>query len=351
MSEAAHPAPPAWRVREVRALRGFAVEWLAPGRVLLSRRNVLYEAREAGGVMRRIGVLPQPWWRSAAIRVRLAQRALRQMFYNVLPLADGSIFATYARQVGVFRDGDWRPLNGLARPCRVLRGAAAVDGDGHVFFGEYLDNPGRGPVRIYRYAPERDDLSVAHTFPPGAVRHVHGIYHDPVESQLWCLTGDAGAEARILRSGDGFRTLAAVGAGDETWRAVSVQFTRDAVWYATDAEFRPNRLFRLDRASGRRREIGALDGPVYYSAAWRGALFFAVTAELCPSQEGRSATLWTVRGGVLSRVAGMAKDRWPVWLLPGALHFPCGPGTREGLYFQGVALRGADARCFRLEPA
>ena len=340
-----------WRVREVRALRGFAVEWLDARRVLLSRRNVLYEAREVGAAMRRVGVLPQPWWRSAAIRVRPVQRALRWMFYNVLPLGDDSIFVTYAREAGVFRSGRWRPLKGLVRPCRVLRGAAALDGNGHVFFGEYLDNAGRGPVRIYRYAPDREDLTIAHTFPPGAVRHVHGIYRDPVDSRLWCLTGDRGAEARILRTGDGFETLTTIGSGDESWRAVSVQFTGDAIWYATDAEFRRNTVFRLDRATGRRSEVGAVDGPVYYSATWRDTLFFAVTAELCPSQEGRSATLWAVRDGALSRVAGFSKDRWPRWLLPGTLHFPRGPGTPEGLYFQGVALAGADARCFRVEPA
>ena len=351
MRDAAPPATSPWRVREVRALRGFAVEWIAADRVLLSRRNVLYEAREAGGTMRRVGVLPQPWWRSAACRVRPVQRALRQMFYNVLPLGDDSIFVTYAREVGVFRDGRWRPLKGLVRPCRVLRGAAAVDANGHVFFGEYLNNAGRGPARIYRYVPGREDLSVAHTFPPGDVRHVHGIYRDPVDSQLWCLTGDVGKEARILRTGDGFENLATVGSGDEGWRAVSVQFTDDAVWYGTDAEFRRNKLFRYDRVTGRRDEVGALDGPVYYSATWRGALFFAVTAELCPSQEGRSATLWAVRDGALSRVAGFSKDRWPLWLLPGALHFPRGPGAPEGLYFQGIALEGADARCFRVEPA
>ena len=351
MSAAAHPAPPRWRVREVRALRGFAVEWLAADRVLLSRRNVLYEAREVGGAMRRIGVLPQPAWRSTAIGIRLVQRALRQMFYNVLPLAGGSIFVTYAREVGVFRNGSWRPLNGLVRPCRVLRGAAAVDGNGHVFFGEYLNNAARGPVRVYRYDPDGDDLSVVHTFPPGAVRHVHGIYHDPVDARLWCLTGDTGGEARVLRTQDEFGTLETIGAGDESWRAVSMQFTREAIWYAMDAEFTRNKVFRLDRATGGRDEIGALDGPVYYSATWRDALFFAVTAELCPSQHGRSATLWTVCGGALSRVADIVKDRWPVWLLPGTLHFPRGPGARDGLYFQGVALRGADARCFLVEPA
>lgn len=345
-------SPSPYRVREVPALRGFCVEWAAPDRILLSKRNVLYESEGADlGSMRRLGAVPLPAWRSLAMRARPVQRAARQMFYNVLPLPDGSIFVTYARRIGVFREGIYHCLKGLVRPCRVLRGAAAVTGDGHVFFGEYLDNAERGPMRIYRYVPGDDGLGVAYTFPPGAIRHVHGIYHDPIDRRLWCLTGDVEREARILTTDDGFRTLKTIGSGDESWRAVSVQFARGAIWYAMDAEFTQNKLFRLDRATGRRSEAGTVDGPVYYSATWRGSLFFAVTAELCPSQEGRSATLWTIREGALSRVVSIDKDRWPFILLPGTLHFPAGPGVEEGLYFQGVALKGADARCFRVEPA
>lgn len=343
-------SPPSFRMSEEVRLRGFAIEWLAPGRVLVSKGNVLYESGAIGSRLVRAGTIPLPIWRSLANRVRLMQRALRLMFYNVLPLADGSLFVTYAREVGVVRDGIYRRLNGLVRPCRVLRGAAAIDGNGHVFFGEYLDNAERGPMRVYRHLPGSDDVNVAYTFPPSSIRHVHGIYHDPFEPGLWCLTGDTDGEARMLRTDDGFRTLATIGGGDESWRAVSVQLTREGVWYATDAEFEANRVFHLDRTTGRRSELGMIDGPVYYSATWRGAPFFAVTAELCPSQTGRSATLWTIREGRLSRVVSFDKDRWPVkWLLPGTLHFPRGPGVEEGLYFQAVALEDADARCFRVE--
>ena len=337
-----------YRVREVSSLRGFAIEWLSPERVLLSKRNILYESEGIGrSSMRRVGAISQPLWKSLVIRRRLVQRALRQMFYNVLPLADGSIFVTYAKEVGVFRDGTYRRLKGLVRPCRVLRGAVAEDGQ--VFFGEYLDNAERGPVRIYRYLPGDRDVSVVYTFSPGAIRHVHGIYRDPVDRRLWCLTGDMGHEARILVTDDDFETLTTIGSGDESWRAVSVLFTRDAIWYATDAEFTQNKVFRIDRATRQRSEIGAVDGPVYYSVKWRENLFFAVTAELCPSQDGKSATLWTVNEGALERVVSFDKDRWPVKLLPGTLHFPLGPGVEDGLYFQGVALENADARCFCVE--
>ena len=342
------PAPP-YRVREEVSLRGFAIEWLAPGRVLVSKRNVLYQSEATGGQPRRVGAVPLPAWRSLGGRVRLVQRAFRLMFYNVLPMADGSVFVTYAREAGIVRNGIYRPLKGLVRPCRVLRGACAIDKSGHVFFGEYLDNAERGPIRIYRHVPGSDDVGVAYTFPPASIRHVHGVYHDPFDHSLWCLTGDTNQEARMLRTDDGFKTLSTIGRGDESWRAVSALFTKDGVWYATDAEFETNRVFRIDRATGRRSEWGTVDGPVYYSATWRGGLFFAVTAELCPSQTGRSATLWTIRDGGLSRVASIEKDRWPVALLPGTLHFPGGPGLEQGLYFQAVALKDADARCFRVE--
>ena len=148
---------------------------------------------------------------------------------------------------------------------------------------------------------------------------------------------------------DGFETLTTIGSGDESWRAVSVLFTRDAIWYAMDAEFTYNKVFRIDRATRQRSNKGAIDGPVYYSVKWRENLFFAVTAELCPSQDGKSATLWTVMDDALERVVSFDKDRWPVKLLPGTLHFPLGPGVEDGLYFQGVALENADARCFLVE--
>jgi hypothetical protein len=41
----------------------------------------------------------------------------------------------------------------------------------------------------------------------------------------------------------------------------------------------------------------------------------------------------------------------PSLFLPGTLHFPLGPGINETLYFQAVALKDADARCFCVEPA
>ena len=315
--------------------------------MLLSRRTRLYRMQgEAAPEL--LGKIPAPWWERAAARFRPGQRLLRALVYNVVSLRDGSFFVTYGKRVGLLRGGRFAAL-ALDRPCRVLRGGAAVGRDGSVYFGEYRTNRERQNVRIYRYPPGTAELEVAHVFHAGEVRHVHGIQHDPYDDSLWCLTGDFGAECRMLRTDDGFRTLQTVGGGDESWRCVSLLFTPTHIYWATDAEFERNKLYRMERIGGRREVLGELDGPTYYSHACGEDLFFGVTAELCPSQAGREAALWRWSDGRLERLAVFAKDALPVSLfLPGTLHFPGGPGRQGEFYFHAVGLRRADNRTFRV---
>lgn len=344
-------APDAGAVRPVAGLDGCTVEWAEPGRVLLSRRERLYQAADPGAPRTEVGRFPAPLWKRALTRLRPAQRALRFMFYNVLPLPDGSLFVTFGRQVAVMKDGVLRPLDGVERPFRVLRGGCALADDGCVYFGEYHLNPERAPVAVYRYRPGESRVEVAHRFTAGAVRHVHGVFRDPFGGALWCLSGDVGGECRVMRTADGFRSLDIVGTGDESWRAVSIQFQRDAVYYAMDAEFTQNFIFRIDRATGAREQVAAVEGPVYYSASAGGRLYFAVSAELCPSQQGDFAALWEVGDGVKPRrVATFRKDRLGVrHFMPGTLDFPAGPGLPGRLLFRTTALEG-DNRTWQYEP-
>jgi hypothetical protein len=339
-----------WSVRELRALRGLQIEWAEPGFFITSRRNTLFRSQSLDGPFERFATLPVPLWKRALAQVRIGQRALRQLFYNVKPLADGSYFITYDRWTGVLRDGRFRPLEGLARPCRVLRDAAGIDEKGHVYFGEYLPNVERSPIRIYRYVPGENGAECVYTFPQGGVQHVHGIYPDPETGLLWCLTGDVGGECRFLRSGDGCETFEEIGVGDETWRALSPIFTPTDVYYAMDAEIHRNRVFRWERSTGEREELGELDGPVYYSVRRGDDIFFAVAAELCASQIGRNATLWHyLPGGALTPLHSVEKDLLPIQFLPGTFHFPCGPGEADRFHFSAVALKGADGRVFEVD--
>lgn len=343
-----------WLVKDVPQLKGYAIEWVQPEFAILSKRNRLYQARTPMSELQLIGEVKSNGLKQIAANFRLGQRLGRFMVYNAIPLADGTIFVTFDTQVGLVSKGVYQPLDGLGRPFRVLRGACAVGKDGAVYFGEYLDNADRGPMSIYKYLSGSSSATLTHTFASGKVRHIHGVYADPQSDAIWCVTGDGPTESRIMRSDDYFASIETVGEGDESWRTVSLQFTRDAVIYASDAEFHQNHIYRLDRRTGNRDALGEIDGPVYFSHAVGEDLFFAVTAELCPSQKKSEATLWHVdRDGKMERVFSAKKDMFQNKLLaglfmPGTMHFPAGVPNPNETYFHGVGLSGIDNRTLRL---
>jgi hypothetical protein len=343
-----------WSVDLVPELDGFSVDWAEPGRLRLSRRIRLFPAETIESKPRLVGAVPAPLWQRFISRSRLGQRLARFMFYNVLPLGEDRVFLTFNRDAGIIDGGRFQEIEGIIRPFRVLRGAAAVSAAGAVYLGEYLYNEKREPIHIYRCLPGESRAEVAHTFSAGEIRHVHGVYRDPYTSAIWCASGDHPHEARLLRTDDEFVSLQTVGSGDETWRTVSLQFTQDAIYYASDAEFRQNLIYRLDRATSERTIVGEIDGPVYYSHAIGDDLFFAVTAELCPSQKEPMASLWRVGAGdVLEQVYRVKKDlgarkRLTLPFMPGTLHFPGGPGSEGGSFLYGVGLKGIDNRTLRL---
>ncbi len=344
-----------WDIVAVNAIRGYTIEWVEPNHFVLSRREKLYEASSLDDNFTRLGSFPCGFWKKKVTRLRLFQRLFRHMYYNVVKLSERSLFLTFGRSIGLYSGGNIQLLKGLVRPCRVLRSGCAVDEDGVVFLGEYLDNKERNPIHIYKYTKESIQLEVIYTFPSNSIRHVHGIYHDPHTKDLWCATGDNGSECRILRTADSFRHLEVVGEGDESWRCVGLLFSDTAVCYATDSEFQQNKIYRIDRKTGKRNELTNIEGLVYYSCALGNDLFFGVTAELRPGQKGsvhkgRAASLWHVSAdGKTSRIFSSEKDHLSAkYFMPGTLHFPQGPGLSTMFYFHCVGLKGDDNLTYRV---
>lgn len=342
-----------WKVEIVPQLDGFCIEWLAPGRVLLSRRNEIYEADAPLGKRRLIGAVSTSKPKQLISNFRLGQRLLRFMIYNALPLADGSIFLTFGKQIGVLKNGKYQELGDVVRPFRVLRGACAMGADGVVYFGEYLDNPERGEMHVYRYRTGADGVEIAYTFSPKTIRHIHGVYRDTFSNDLYCLTGDSESESRIVKTSDNFQTVETVGTGDETWRTVSVQFTPYALFYATDAEFRQNYIYRFDRQTGERRILAEIDGPVYYSQKIGDDIFFVVTAELAPVQTKPQASIWHVNAeGKAQEIYSVRKQipnkKAVALFMPGTLHFPYVQNGTAETFLHGVSLQGVDNRTLRL---
>jgi hypothetical protein len=338
-----------WKIEPVPELLGYTVEWAEEGNYYLSRRNVLYRSTDLKPPFEKIVSINAPGWKAIISNIRLAQRLFRFMVTNVVLLDNGDLFVTFDKSVGIVRDGRYRELEGLARPCRVLRSACAIDKNGEIFFGEYLANDERGPMRVYRYKPGSKELDVPYFFPAGTIKHIHGIYSDPVTESLVCLTGDKDSECKMIRSYDGFKTVETIGEGDETWRAVSMLFDDDAMYYGMDAEFQANKLYRIDRKAREREKLGEVSGTVFYSKRIGDDLFFATTAENAPSQTENVAAIWNMApDGTCTEVAKFQKDRWhPTLFMFGTIHFPFGEPPADHLYFSLVGVN-EDNQTFKI---
>jgi len=340
-----------WIVESVPELRGYTVEWAEANNFYLSRRNILFHSENLKPPFKKIAAIDAPFWKQAASNLRLAQRLLRFMITNVIALKNGDLFVTFDKSVGIVRDGTYRELKKLVRPCRVLRSACAVDENGNIFFGEYLANNERGEMRVYKYEIGSDSLEVVFTFAPNSIKHIHGIYFDEFTKSLFCLTGDDEKECQILQTFDEFKTNNTIGQGDETWRAVSLLFDAENFYYGTDAEFRANHIYRVNRQTLERKNLGEVSGTVFYSKKLGADLFFTTTAENAPSQTENVAALWQVgEKNNCEKIVAFEKDRWhPTLFQFGTIHFPRVNKLENKLYFYLVGVKG-DNQTFVVHP-
>ncbi|MCP4051190.1 MAG: hypothetical protein GY730_10860 [bacterium] len=344
-----------------KVLRGFALEVQSGDGFIVSKGSKIYRlsslCRDGLRQKKLIMDFPLPLYFKLAIQFRLLQRLLRLFYYNVIQIKPNVYFVSFARSIAIVENGHVQKMDVSGETFRVLRQSVAIDQHGDIYFGEYKSNKHRGPVRIFRIKQGTSKCELAYEFPEGIVRHIHGVYFDQYENTLYCSCGDIGDESRIIKSTNGFRSHEIVGTGNETWRAVSLQFTKTSIYYAMDAEFEQNYVFEVRKSDGHRRVLGKVDGPVFYSFKARcqdgkDHVFFQVTAEGCPSQEELSAKLYEYDGRELKLVEVFKKDMFSKkYFMYGTLHFPNIEGnTPSSVYLSPVAISKVDNTILEYRP-
>jgi hypothetical protein len=306
-------------------------------------RRILFQARP-----------DEPWQRLAGFapgacdllrRSRPAARALRLERCNVYPTGSGRLLAVRDGWLHRIEGSETVAFQRIQGACLMNR-AIAETSEGILFFGEYLTNPARRPIRIWRVAPDLSGADVVHTIESPRIRHVHAIQLDPyVHGRLWITMGDFEGECYLGYSDDEFRNLVRVGDGGQSYRTVGLLFHADSLSWLTDSELAPNRVVRMDRASGELSFHGELAGPVWYCAPTRDGAYLATTVvEPGPSIRTRHAFLLHSRDGLAWReVASFEKDAWPMpWFKFGSLSLPSGRFSSQAFWLSGEGLRGFD---------
>lgn len=167
-----------------------------------------------------------------------------------------------------------------------------------VYVGEYSLNQNRERVNIWKGVNDGKDWSIVYSFPKNSIKHIHSVQFDKFDNKIWVTTGDENDESRILYSTDEGKTFKAIGEGSQQWRAVSLMFDENNVYWGTDSPNIQNYVYKWDRANEETTEIQKIDGPVYYSTELNnGDLVFATTVEYGKGEWDDAAHVWVKNKG------------------------------------------------------
>ena len=252
-----------------------------------------------------------PWWRSITARTRLASRLMRDGFHALAVLPGGTMIGAVPGAIVTLAKGEREFRVTHRNPPRHRPLHIAATPPGTVYWGEYFDNRERREVRIHASHDRGATWQVGYVFPAASIRHVHNIVYDRWGDCLWILTGDEGAECRVLRASCDLQSVETVLAGNQQARAVAAIPTADALYLSTDTPYEANHVYRLLR-SGQIAAVGDLNASSIYGCRAGDALFFSTMVE--PSAVNISGEVHIAGArpdGEWRTLARWKKDRYP----------------------------------------
>lgn len=285
------------------------------------------------------------WKRRLSVTNRLTTRLLRDGFHALAVLPSGALVAAVPGAILTLAPGEthFRRTHAITRGTRPLHVAAVPSGT--VYWGEYFDNAARDEVHIYASADQCQTWSVAHTFPKGAIRHIHNIVHDSWADCLWILTGDYGDECRVLRATCDLSRIEVVLQGRQQARAVATIPTENALYFSTDTPLEPNYVYRLDRP-GTLSQLAAISSSSIYGCRVGSHVFFSTMVEPSEVNRDRNVRIYgadVANGRPWQPLLAWQKDRWPMGLFQyGNAFLPDGQNTTSYLALTTIAVHYDD---------
>jgi len=307
----------------------------------------LWKAQMTGNEFKFVPVAryrPQ-WWREITSQSRLGYRLARDGFHALALHPAGNLIAAVPGAIVTVGHGETE----FEVSHRILRGTRplhiTVTPGGRAYWGEYFDNPGRDEVHIYGSDDGGCHWRPAHTFPRGAIRHVHHIVYDRWDDCLWILTGDYRNECKILRASLDLLTIDEVIAGNQQARAVAVIVDETGLFYASDTPLEQNHIYHLDRR-GTLEKCCEIPSSSIYGCRTLSGMFFSTMIEPSDFNRSREVTLFgSFDGGNWDLLERWEKDRWPMkYFQYGNALLPDGENSTDLLAMTTVAVEGADAR-------
>lgn len=319
----------AWAGNELYASRGY--EML---RALVRDGQVQWQA---------IAYLKPKLWRRISCQSRLASRFVRDGFHALTISSSGQLVGAVPGAIVTLKAGEreFSTTHKILRGTRPLHLASTPDNQ--VFFGEYFDNSARDEVRVYASNNGGDTWDVAYVFPKGSIRHIHNIAYDQWADCLWILTGDNGAECRILRASRDLKTIDVVMSGNQQARAVALVITPKGLYFSSDTPLESNHVYHLDRA-GKLVALCNLESSSIQGCQVDNAVFFSTMVEPSDVNLAPQVRLYGSRlRGPWCALLSWEKDSLPMRFFQyGNAFLPDGSNTTNYLALTTVAVKADD---------
>jgi hypothetical protein len=336
------------KLRKVAAWSGIrALAW--DGDLLYGCRGYQVLRLRAGGGLEweAVASFRPVWWRNLTRRATLSYRLVRDGFHALAILDDDTIVGAVPGALVTRAPGDdeFHVTHRVERGTRPLHVTAIPSGN--IYWGEYFDNRDRSAVHIYGSSDRGRTWQIAYTFAAGSIRHVHNIIYDRWGDCLWILTGDDGAECKVLRAPRDLRSVEAVLSGNQQTRAVAAIPMQDGLYLSTDTPSEENHVYRLDR-TGNVEWVGDLASSSIFGCRVGcqvgGALFFSTMIEPSAVNTGREVHLAGSRDGRNWQVlARWTKDKLPMrYFQYGNAFLPDGDNTTRYLAATTIAVETDD---------
>jgi hypothetical protein len=290
-----------------------------------------------------LGHYRPPAWRSLTSRSKIAFRLVRDGFHALAITSGGSLIGAVPGAIVTLEPGqsEFSISHRISRGTRPLHVTATPHGQ--VFFGEYFKNEKREEVHIYGSRDEGRTWEIAHTFPSGAVRHVHNIVYDRFQNCLWIFTGDYGDECRILRASCDLKSVDTAMAGNQQARAVAAVVTAEGVYFASDTPLEANRVYRMNR-DGTLVTLADLESSCIEGCQVGNTVLFSTMVEPSTVNPSQLVSLHAARKlESWRRIASWRKDAWSMRFFQyGNAFLPTGENPSDYLAVTTVAVQEDD---------
>ena len=224
--------------------------------------------------------------------------------------------------------------------------------NGIIYFGQYDQNKTRKESKIYKIDGQ-NNISVAYTFCPGEIRHVHSITLDPyIENRIWITTGDNNGECMLLYTDDNFDNIFNIGDKSQDYRIVNLGFSNENLFYGTDNLLSSNYVYQQNRADGKRRKVLAIKQTAWFlKQDQKGNVVLGTTVEAGKGCQVNYSSIYFSSdfGWNWVEVLRVPKDIYPMPLFKwGSVCFSNGAVDLNDVFINAESLKYLSGKCFKL---